>query len=509
MLYALPVTVRMLILSSATPSAAQLHLAHLDPPPVAAPFHHHLKYLQADVRHVTQVTYRAYMDSCMGHDEFVPTTNECEHWFNVGLTVLDSLDTLLLMRLKSEYDASRAWAASSLSFHRKRSLVSLFEIVIRALGGMNSAYQLTNDSLWLNKSIELGDMLLYAFNGTRSKCPSAEAYLGSHIALKMHNRPPPSSTTAADVGTLQLEMRTLSHFANDSKYKHAVDQCMDVLMSAYPKDSMVTPIFDVNDGKFRGSRWTIGGTVDSMYEMMLKNWVMWGKNDTTLRTRFEQSVSAIMRFLSKDNGRNLYIGEMIRNRPATFKPHMDHLVCFFPATLAYAALHGLGGGVNGTRSDDYLPIARRLTKSCFDMTTGVASGLAGEVTSFEGKPVPKQGQDTNYLRPEIVEALYYMDKIDPAGGDTYKLMGREMWNKIRTFAQVEGREDGLISTTTNLLGRHGRPSHSGKLHSFVLAETLKYFYLLFDVRKASDADISLREWVFNTEAHPVRIVRHY
>lgn len=37
--------------------------------------------------------------------------------------------------------------------------------------------------------------------------------------------------------------------------------------------------------------------------------------------------------------------------------------------------------------------------------------------------------------------------------------------------------------------------------SFFLAETLKYLYLIF----SSDDLISLDEWVFNTEAHPLPI----
>jgi len=38
------------------------------------------------------------------------------------------------------------------------------------------------------------------------------------------------------------------------------------------------------------------------------------------------------------------------------------------------------------------------------------------------------------------------------------------------------------------------------MESFWTAETLKYFYLLF----ADEGEISLDEWVFNTEAHPFR-----
>jgi len=40
------------------------------------------------------------------------------------------------------------------------------------------------------------------------------------------------------------------------------------------------------------------------------------------------------------------------------------------------------------------------------------------------------------------------------------------------------------------------------MQSFFLAETLKYLYLLF----SPSTVIPLDEWVFNTEAHPVRIV---
>ena len=39
------------------------------------------------------------------------------------------------------------------------------------------------------------------------------------------------------------------------------------------------------------------------------------------------------------------------------------------------------------------------------------------------------------------------------------------------------------------------------MQSFFLAETLKYLYLLF----SPSTVIPLDEWVFNTEAHPVRI----
>lgn len=43
-------------------------------------------------------------------------------------------------------------------------------------------------------------------------------------------------------------------------------------------------------------------------------------------------------------------------------------------------------------------------------------------------------------------------------------------------------------------------THDDVQQSFMLAETLKYLYLVF-----SDDQISLDKWVFNTEAHPLPI----
>lgn len=51
--------------------------------------------------------------------------------------------------------------------------------------------------------------------------------------------------------------------------------------------------------------------------------------------------------------------------------------------------------------------------------------------------------------------------------------------------------------------RKAPPKHDDTQQSFFLAETLKYLYLMF----GSNAEVSLDEWVFNTEAHPLRIVK--
>jgi mannosyl-oligosaccharide alpha-1,2-mannosidase len=46
------------------------------------------------------------------------------------------------------------------------------------------------------------------------------------------------------------------------------------------------------------------------------------------------------------------------------------------------------------------------------------------------------------------------------------------------------------------------PNKDDQQQSFFLAETLKYLYLLF----SEDSLIPLDEYVFNTEAHPLRMI---
>ena len=46
-------------------------------------------------------------------------------------------------------------------------------------------------------------------------------------------------------------------------------------------------------------------------------------------------------------------------------------------------------------------------------------------------------------------------------------------------------------------------SRDDEQQTFFLSETLKYLYLLF----ADDKTVSLDEWVFNTEGHPLKIIK--
>ena len=70
--------------------------------------------------------------------------------------------------MDEEYQRTRKYIENNLSFDVDGDL-NAFETTIRVLGGLLSAYHLAgNDTLYLNKAIDLGNRLLPIFDSVRS-----------------------------------------------------------------------------------------------------------------------------------------------------------------------------------------------------------------------------------------------------------------------------------------------------------------------------------------------------
>lgn len=97
------------------------------------------------------------------------------------------------------------------------------------------------------------------------------------------------------------------------------------------------------------------------------------------------------------------------------------------------------------------------------------------------------------LRPEAIESVFYMYRL--TGDDIWRQKGWKMFEAVQSATQTEVANAAMKDVTSNL----GELDDS--MESFWLAETLKYFYLLF-----SDPELmSLDQWVANTEAHFFKI----
>lgn len=83
---------------------------------------------------------------------------------DMALTTVDSLDTLFVMGLHDEFDNASAWVKANLSETMFRpNTVSFFEITIRSLGGLLSAYYLSGERHFLDLADNLGKALQMGF----------------------------------------------------------------------------------------------------------------------------------------------------------------------------------------------------------------------------------------------------------------------------------------------------------------------------------------------------------
>ncbi|KAK3346808.1 glycosyl hydrolase family 47-domain-containing protein [Lasiosphaeria hispida] len=103
-------------------------------------------------------------------------------------------------------------------------------------------------------------------------------------------------------------------------------------------------------------------------------------------------------------------------------------------------------------------------------------------------------RDPRYiLRPEAIESVWYMYRI--TGDPAWQERGWRMFEAVIAATQTDIGHTAISDVTTS-----DTPRPTDSMESFWLAETLKYFYLLFTTPDV----ISLDEWVLNTEAHPFR-----
>ena len=110
-------------------------------------------------------SWNAYKKYAWGKDQLKPLSKTFRNWYDESLlmTPVDAFDTMVLMGLKEEAKETKELIFKNLSFD-KNFFVQNFEITIRLLGGLISAYQLDGDKRFLNLAEDLGNRLLPAFN---------------------------------------------------------------------------------------------------------------------------------------------------------------------------------------------------------------------------------------------------------------------------------------------------------------------------------------------------------
>ncbi|XP_020352077.1 mannosyl-oligosaccharide 1,2-alpha-mannosidase IA-like [Oncorhynchus kisutch] len=450
------------------------------------------KERRAKIKEMMTFAWDSYKRYAWGSNELRPVSKQ-GHSSNLfgsikGATIVDALDTLYIMEMFEDFDMATEWVEKNLDFNVNAE-VSVFEVNIRFVGGLLSAYYLSGKEVFRRKAIELGEKLLPAFK-TPTGIPWALLNLKSGIG---RNWPWASggSSILAEYGTLHLEFMHLSKLSGNPAFAEKVMNIRKVLNRLEKPQGLYPNYLNPNSGQWGQHHVSVGGLGDSFYEYLLKAWLMSDKTDEEGKKLYYEALQAIeTSLMRKSSGGLTYIAEW---KGGLLEHKMGHLTCFAGGMIALGA-----DGAPEDKTGHQMEQASEIARTCHESYARTTLKLGPEAFRFDGGVeaiATRQNEKYFILRPEVIETYMYMWRFthDPK----YREWGWEAVQALEKHCRVEGGYSGVRDVYAS------SPNHDDVQQSFYLAETLKYLYLLF----SDDDHLPLEHWVFNTEAHPLPVIR--
>ncbi len=415
----------------------------------------------AEVRAEFLHAWNGYKEFAWGHDALEPLSGGYHDWYGESLlmTPVDAFDTMVIMGLDKEAAEAKALIFKQLDFD-KDLMVQNFEISIRILGGLLSAYQVDGDQRFLDLAEDLATRLLPAFDS-----PTGMPYRMVHL---QSGKTDGKITNPAEIGTYFLEFGTLSKLTGNPVFYDTTKKAMVELHKRRGKTGLVGGGIDVETGEWVNTSAHLSGGIDSYYEYLIKGWLLFGDKD--FKTMWDETIVPINRYLADERDNGLWYGFADMDSGERTDTRFGALDCFFPAVLV------LGGDLDR---------AARLQDSCFKLWN--LYGVEAEQIDYSSMEATSPFY---MLRPEVIESAWYLQFY--TGDKKYREMGITFLESLKKYCRVEKGYAQIKDVTTM--------EKVDSMESFFLAETLKYLYLLF----AEKGTVSLDEVVFNTEAHPLR-----
>jgi len=413
-----------------------------------------------EVREGFLYAWQGYKDYAFGHDSLKPLSKSYSDWYEEPLlmTPVDAFDTMVIMGLDEQAEEAKELIFNELSFDKDME-VQQFEITIRLLGGLISAYQMDGDKRFLDLATDLADRLLPAFD---SKTGMPYRYVNLKTG-KASGR----VTNPAEIGTCLIEFGTLSKLTGKDVYYKTAKKATTALFEHRSRLGLPGTSIDVETGVWLVRDSHVGGGIDSYFEYLLKSWHLFGDKDC--KRMWDEHINAINEHLADESQSGLWYGHANMDTGIRTATIFGGLYAFFPGTLAM---------------DGDLGRAARLQESSHKMWT--LHGIEPEALDYRRMKVVYGAYP---LRPEIIESAYYLYYY--TSDEKYRRMGYVYWNSLEKHCRVEAGYAGISDVRTM--------KKRDAMESYFLAETMKYFYLLFAPPETLDLD----KTVFNTEAHPI------
>ncbi|KAF2791032.1 glycoside hydrolase family 47 protein [Melanomma pulvis-pyrius CBS 109.77] len=490
------------------------------------------------VRNEFERSWGSYKKYAWTRDELMPLTGKGDDTFGAwGATLVDSLDTLWMMGFKDDfYDAVEAVA--HIDFGKSSmNTISVFETTIRYLGGLLSAYDLSNEKVLLDKAIQLGEMLYRAFDTTNNmpldRLPIETAKRAEAPGFSADNQ-----ICFAAIGSLTMEFTRLAQITQQPKFYDAVAR-VTALLDRAQNTTRIPGLFPTwinaqHEDLAHDRSFTLGAMADSSYEYFPKMYALLGGLEPVYEKLYKDSAPLIDKHMlfrpmipDTQVGQDLlYCGNVDAYDDVEIKvdPRMQHLTCFIGGFFALA-----GRIFENTHDVD---LGAKLTEGCIFAYKSMPTGVMPEIfhtavcesrlscpwnqtfyeeevlkhsyknkgdfeATVQEKRLPKgftNLDDKRYLlRPEAIESVFIMYRI--TGYEEYLDHAWDMFVSVQKGSTTKYGNGQMLDVTANPPG-----VPEDKMESFWLAETLKYFYLIFSPPDMIDLD----DWVFNTEAHPFR-----
>lgn len=429
--------------------------------------------------------YNAYMDNAYPADELMPLS--CKGRYrgsepnrgdidstlgNFSLTLVDTLDTLVVLGDLEEFENAVKLVARDVSFDTD-VIVSLFETNIRMLGGLLSGHilaeylqQRADIMPWyrgelLNLAKDLGYRFLPAFN-TTTGIPYGRINLKhgmKGVSLEVSRE-----TCTACAGSMILEMAALSRLTGESIFEEKAQKAMDVLWRMRHRGTdLMGSVLNVHSGDWIRRDSGVGAGIDSYYEYCLKAYILLG--DEKYLGRFNKHYQAVMKYVSQGP----MLLDVHMHRPNTnSKNFMDALLAFWPG------LQVLKGDIKPAVE------THEMLYQVMQRHNFIPEAFTTDFQVHWGH---------HPLRPEFLESTYFLYR---ATGDHYYLgVGRKVLKSLQTYARVPCGYAAVSDVRTN--------KHDDTMDSFVLSETFKYLFLLF--AEPGELVLDLDEFIFTTEGH--------
>ena len=417
------------------------------------------------VKQAAQHAWKGYKDYAWGADDLKPLTKTAKTWYKQSMlmTPVDAFDTFTLLGLTTEAKEAKDLILSKLDFNIDND-VQVFEITIRLLAGLITAYELDGNKKFLELAIDLGNRMMPAFN-TPTGIPYRYVHLQTGKTRDGINNP-------AEVGTLMMEFGKLSKLTGDNKYYDAAKKGFMEVYNRRSKLDLVGEQIDVSTGKWVSIQSHISGYIDSYYEYLYKSWLLFGDKD--FKTAFDTHNAAIKKWLisKTDHG--------------WFMRHVDMNTGVESATT-YGALDAFYAGLCAFAGD--VETGKHIQEANYYMWTKF--NIEPEEFNFKTDTL----MSAYYiLRPENLESCFYMYRLTKQ--DKYLNEGKQMVDDILTHCKNDVGFASLKNVKTY--------EKTNSMESFFFGETLKYAYLIF----APPSTLDLKKVVLTTEAHPFKVIKN-